>query len=284
MKRSLFVVVVPVVALAALMPRAGVLAQAGQAAQAGASSLTVAFSDPARPGTIRAGLFQGSVTVRGSNRRDVLVTAPALRATTRPVPAEASGLRRLNQPPGVAIDEENNVIVISMGPVGRGDLELAVPARTNLRLSTMNGAITVEGVEGELEVTNFSGPITLSDVAGSVVAHSQNGKVTATIRQVAADKPMAFTSFNGAVDVTLPASAKANLKLRSDRGDVFTGFDVQLQAQRIQQDARQPAGGRDRVRSTRVQIDNAIYGSINGGGPEFELRTFNGPIYLRKGN
>ena len=39
---------------------------------------------------------------------------------------------------------------------------------------------------------------------------------------------MAFTSLNGIVDVTLPASVKANVKLRSDQGDVFTDFDIQL--------------------------------------------------------
>ncbi len=39
---------------------------------------------------------------------------------------------------------------------------------------------------------------------------------------------MASTSFNGDVDVTLPASAKANLKLRTDQGEIFTDFDVQI--------------------------------------------------------
>jgi hypothetical protein len=29
-------------------------------------------------------------------------------------------------------------------------------------------------------------------------------------------------------------------------------------------------------------VDRAIYGSINGGGPDFEMRTFNGNVYVRK--
>jgi hypothetical protein len=36
-------------------------------------------------------------------------------------------------------------------------------------------------------------------------------------------------------------------------------------------------------RGTRVGVDTSIYGTVNGGGPEFELRTFNGDVYLRKG-
>lgn len=34
----------------------------------------------------------------------------------------------------------------------------------------------------------------------------------------------------------------------------------------------------------RVEVDNSIYGTVNGGGPDFELRTFNGDIYLRRVN
>jgi DUF4097 and DUF4098 domain-containing protein YvlB len=88
------------------------------------------------------------------------------------------------------------------------------------------GAIVVEGVQGDIEVSNINGSVTLTDVAGSVVAHSVTGKVLATLRQVTPEKPMAFTSLNGIVGVTLPASLKANLKLRSDQGDIYTDFDL----------------------------------------------------------
>ena len=37
------------------------------------------------------------------------------------------------------------------------------------------------------------------------------------------------------------------------------------------------------IRRQRIEINNAIYGSINGGGPDFEMRTFNGNVYVRKG-
>ena len=32
----------------------------------------------------------------------------------------------------------------------------------------------------------------------------------------------------------------------------------------------------------RLEMDRSIYGTVNGGGADFELRTFNGEIYLRK--
>ena len=108
------------------------------------------------------------------------------------------------------------------------DLEIEVPVRTNLELRVVNGGeIAVEGVEGNLEVNNVNGPVRLTGVSGSVVASAVNANVTVRLTRVTDAKAMAFSSLSGTVDVTLPATTKANLKLRSDNGDVFTDFDVQ---------------------------------------------------------
>ena len=32
-----------------------------------------------------------------------------------------------------------------------------------------------------------------------------------------------------------------------------------------------------------IDANQSVYGAINGGGPEFELRTYNGDIWVRKG-
>ena len=39
---------------------------------------------------------------------------------------------------------------------------------------------------------------------------------------------MAFTSLNGRIDVTFPPSAKFNAKLKSDRGEIYSDFDVDV--------------------------------------------------------
>jgi DUF4097 and DUF4098 domain-containing protein YvlB len=88
---------------------------------------------------------------------------------------------------------------------------------------------------------------------------------------------MAFTSLNGNVDVTLPASTRATLKLRSDNGDVFTDFDVDI---RTESSSVMPTGRRDG--QYRIAINKSIFGAINGGGPEYEMRTFNGNVYVRR--
>lgn len=242
----------------------------------------VPFSDPGRIGKVDVQLLSGTITVRGENRRDVSI---AMRGgPPRPgsgSPAPPPGLRRLTQGPGFEITEERNEIRIESASMrnGPGTLELRVPSKTNLQLSSVNGGtITVENVEGELEIQNVNGAVVLTNVAGSVVANSTNGGVTATLSRVTGDKAMAFTSLNGKVDVTMPATIKANLKMRSDNGDIFTDFDVQLR----QGGAPAPNTTRNNGRY-RVEVNRSILGSVNGGGPEIELRSFNGSIFLRKG-
>lgn len=259
-----------------------------------AQRIVVPLSDPARTGTVRVRLIQGSVSVKVGTSRDVVVESSGARLE-RPRPGRdarpTDGLRRLNQPFGASVDEDTNVVTVSTRPQDNGRLSIEVPARTNLQVSVVNGGgVVIEGVEGEIEVSNVNGPVTLTNVAGSVVAHSVNGDVVATLRQIGSS-PAAFTSLNGEVDVTLPASTKATLQLRSEQGDVYTDFELQTTpapasgraATRPRADLDRDARRRDVAKGKyRLDVDKAVYGTINGGGTEVELRTYNGDVYLRR--
>jgi hypothetical protein len=257
-------------------------ATAAQTQPPAADQVTVPLTDPSKPATIHVSLVHGSISVRGANRRDVLVTAhPDADRQARRLEPDASGLRRLPQSGGFRVTEEGNRVNVSGENPGRAvNFEIEVPARANVVLKTVNGGdIVVENIDGDLDVHNTNGGITLNGVAGSVLAMTTNGRVRATLTRVAAQKDMTFTSLNGDVDVTLPPSTKANLRLRSDHGDVYSDFDVQLQPASqpaVQQNTR--GDGRYRILRTR-----SVVGTINGGGPEFELRTFNSNVYVRKG-
>ena len=270
--------------------------------------VTIALSDPSRPGSLEMSLVMGNIRVKGTNRRDMLIEARAIaagpprrRTQNEPPPP---GLRRLTQNAPFTVEESRNEVSVDVeSPLRMVDFTIEVPLRTNLDLETVSGSITVEGVEGELEVEGVNGAVTLTNVAGSVVAHTVNGKLAATIVRAAPQQPMAFTSLNGEVDVTLPANVKANLKLRSDQGDVYTDFDLQPIRQgasnsnsnanpnpnpnpKVDVGLDRQRRDLDRLRRDldrqRVEIDTAIYGAINGGGPDFEMRTFNGNVYVRK--
>jgi len=249
--------------------------------------MTVPLSDPDRAASIEVSVVMGRITIKGTNRRDVLIESSSTSAAGRsrrqrdePPP----GLRRLTQNTPFSVDSDRNRISIDVGSPARSvDFTIEVPMRTNLDLETVTGSVSVEGVDGELDIESVNGPISLNNVGGSVVAHTVNGKLVATITRATAQQPMAFTSLNGAVDVTLPAALKANLRLRSDQGDVYTDFDLQQIRRDTSNQNPNPHVDVDRGGRRRIEVNNAIYGSINGGGPDFEMRTFNGNVYVRKG-
>ena len=226
--------------------------------------------------------MHGSITVRGSDRKDVLVIArPEADRAWRRDDADLAGLRRIPQTAGFRISEADNRVRVSADNPNRAiAFEIEAPVRTNLVLKTVNGGdILVERIDGELRVSHTNGGITLDRVAGSVTAGTTNGHVRAVMTRVSADKQMAFTSLNGPVDVTLPPLTKANLRLRSDNGDVYSDFDVQVSPSVPVIHESRSSNGRYRITRNRT-----IVGAINGGGPEFELRTFNSDVYVRRGN
>ena len=92
-------------------------------AQSDTNRLTVPFSDPSRPGTVNVSVFQGGITVRAGTGRDVIVTSSDARVTnSREQPSgKGAGLRRLTQPAGLAVTEENNVMTISSGRLDAAD-------------------------------------------------------------------------------------------------------------------------------------------------------------------
>ena len=95
-----------------------------------------------------------------------------------------------------------------------------------------------------------------------------------------------YLDLNLATEVSTPlsntycsANTKSNLKMRTDNGEIYSDFEVQLRPSDTKptiEDTRRQ-GGR-----YRLQIDKSMTGAINGGGPEFDFRTFNGNIYIRK--
>jgi DUF4097 and DUF4098 domain-containing protein YvlB len=265
-------------ALAAPQTQARAEEQAQSQTQSGSDKVSVTLSDPTRPALVKASLISGGITVKAYDGKEVVVEA---RVRNRESARSDSGPKRLTiSTTGLTVEEESNQVNINTESYARAiDLFISVPVHTSLHLRAVNdGDIVVNGVDGELDVDNVNGSVTLNNIAGSAVAHALNGRLLATFTRIN-QKPMAFSSLNGDVDVTFPGDLKANVSLRSDMGDVFSDFDVKMQAassQPIVEDSRGHGG------KYRVKIDKTVRGTINGGGTELQFTNFNGQIYIRK--
>jgi hypothetical protein len=261
--------------------RIGALALAIAALAAAQDKVTVPLSSPTQPATIKVSQIHGSITVTAGQPGQVVVDAAAGESSRRKKPEPPPGMHRIDADRGgMDITEEHNVVTVQTGRMGMGgDVTIAAPPNASLQLHTVNGGhIDVTGISGEIEVDIVNGSINLKNVSGAVVAHSVNGTITVNMDKITNGKPMSFTTLNGKIDVTLPADTKARLRLKSERGEIFTDFDVKLEPE-----AAKPAveEGRENGRY-RIRIDRSVYGSINGGGPEYRFESMNGGITIRK--
>jgi len=226
-----------------------------------------------RPRIVEANLVHGSITVTGGSGSDVTAELPGARTQQRPDRNVPPGMHRIDLPARNAITatENGDVVRISVGmsTEGRG-LLITVPANTSLRVHTTHGEVTVTGVHGEIDAASIHGDITLTNVGGTVLSNTVHGTIKVTMDQVDQSKPLSFSTLNGNIDVTLPSSVRMNLKMKTDRGDIWSDFDVKL------------TGGGAVNGMTRLNADRTLRGTINGGGVEASFYTLNGRIMVRK--
>lgn len=248
---------------------------------------TVPFSDPSKPGFIEASVYNGSVIIRGYEGKEVIIEAKLREKLVSEEKEEeenekARGMKRIlgSTGTGLEVEEEENVMDISVSSMKQTvDLTIQVPFNTSMEVGSYNnGEVQIENVTGEIEANNYNGKVTLRGISGSVVAHTYNGEVTVSFKQITPDKPMSFSTWNGDVDVTFPAMVKADVRMKSEMGDVYSDFDIQVKQapQKAVEDEREEGGG------YKISFEKAVYGSINGGGPEFQFKTYHGDIFIRK--
>ena len=242
--------------------------------------LTVPLSSPGQPVTIKASFVNGGVTVTAGSGQQVTVTQEGGGRRAHEPSDVPPGMHRIEAGRnGLDIEEDHNVVTIrARGWSQGGNLVIETPVNTSLQIKTVNGGhIDVTGLNGDLDLQETNGAINLKNVSGSVVAHSLNGAITATLDKVSPDKPMSFTSLNGKIDVTLPAATKARLRLKTDNGSIYTDFDVKLEPTSASVEDSRSNGGKYRIR-----LDRTMFGTINGGGPEYLFQTMNGSIVIHK--
>jgi hypothetical protein len=100
--------------------------------------------------------------------------------------------------------------------------------------------------------------------------------VIVKFKSVDASAAMGFSNLNGKIDVTLPADTKANFKLKCQRGEMFTDFDIDVDKTRPKVETK------NEDHFHQIKIDDWVLGKINGGGSELVMESQFGSIYIRK--
>ena len=262
----------------------------------------VPLTDPNKRGKLKAHLNYGSITVRGTARKDVLVKYSAVAdddddhdrdrdddrddddnkhkdKDKNSSSKSKAGLKKISSGTmDLEVTENDNIVKASSDSwSNKLKLEIEVPSGFDVNVSTYNdGDLVISNIQGELEITNYNGEITAENISGSVVATTYNGEIKVTFDKVTEGAPMSFSTFNGDIDLTFPATLKATLKMKTEQGEILSDFDMAM----IKSG---PVQKKDTKSGTyKVVIDEWVKGDINGGGAEFTMKNYNGDIIVRK--
>jgi DUF4097 and DUF4098 domain-containing protein YvlB len=199
----------------------------------------------------------GSVRVEGWDRNEVEVRAVK---TSENNPRDLSLVKiQVDSHPG-------EVDVHTLYPDGE-DAEVAVeyvvhvPFRVLLHsIGTVNGSVSVHGVQGAGELKSVNGNVEVLDSSGRFSAHTTNGNLHLELGSLADGAPMNLETVNGSVTLGLPSNASADLNVRNMNGDVSSDVPV--------------------TSTAALPGARAFHGRLGHGGNPISVRTVNGGIRL----
>ncbi|WP_224995460.1 DUF4097 family beta strand repeat-containing protein [Cesiribacter sp. SM1] len=220
---------------------------------------------------------KADIRIEGYKGSEIVIQASGYEAP----PERAKGLRSLynssvdNTGIGLAVEAKEGVLLVREASQTPGTYVIRVPEGSRLSIEDMNwsgGNISVKGMRAELEVKSLDAEINLSDVSGPVVANSTSGDINVAFSEYSQSGPSMISSVASEVDISMPASAKADLVLSSVAGEIFTDLDLQMQNRNGQEANMQHLGGGN----------STIRATLNGGGAALTIRSTSSNIYLRK--
>lgn len=262
---------------------------------------TIPFSNPSGEMKVIVDIKTGSIKVKGTARKDVLVKYSSekdedgedddrdrdrnrkhhvnVNVNVNDSKDNREGLRKIS---GGTMNLEgteyqNTVKVTSDNWSNRMEVVVEVPSTITARIKTYNdGDLDVSNITGTVELINYNGAITATAISGTVVAETYNGDIKIAYDKLTPDTPLSYANYNGDIDLTFPAGLKASFKMKTKQGEIYSGFDAQVQKSAPITKTEAKTG------VYKVQIDDWVKVDVNGGGPEISVQTYNGDIYLRK--
>ena len=200
----------------------------------------------------------GGIKVKGEDRADVLIRACV---QTQGVTDEAARTVAKN----IRIETSPNVHAENSADESNWAVsyEILVPRSTNLKLSTYNGGIGINGVEGTLEFEAHNGGVSLNDVAGDVKGKTTNGGVAVTLSGNSwKGSGLDVETTNGGVNLSMPETYAAHI----ETGTVNGGFKSEISQLNVEREGRN--------RGINLNTD------LNGGGAPIRVITKNGGVRI----
>jgi hypothetical protein len=225
-----------------LLAAAALVLAASRPARADESSSQIAFSDPAKPGTLKIRVWHGEVNIHGADVKEIIVKSDS--ADESPTPRK-DGMRVLSASAGYVLSEKNNVASLDYGADGwtggAANFDITVPRSTSIVVAnSARGNLECSDISGDVDIRTMGGDVTLRDISGGALVETMNGEINVHVKALAEGRPLSFTSMRGEISIHLPENSKANIRLRTHRGVILTNFDDKALVTKMEVSSRQP--------------------------------------------
>jgi len=133
------------------------------------------------------------------------------------------------------------------------DLEIAIPANTPVRATSVSGDVSISGAQGDVNANSVSGDLKLDRIrAGSLSAHTVSGDVNVSVDALIGKGDLSFKSVSGDITLELPKALDADLSMATVSGEMNSDYPLTLNGRmsRRRIEAKIGSGGRDLEVST----------------------------------
>lgn len=205
------------------------------------------------------GRTNGGVSVKGSNRRDILVRAMV--QTWAPSADEARSLAGQ-----VNVQTAGGNVHSDAPEFGRDrgwavSYEILVPQRLDLSLKAHNGGIRISDVAGNISFETMNGGASLKRLGGSVQGSTKNGGLSIELAGSRWEgSEMNVSTTNGGVSMDVPENYSARIQSRTVNGRVNIDFPVTVTG----------------------RIGRELDLTLGSGGPLIRAVTTNGGVHLKR--
>jgi DUF4097 and DUF4098 domain-containing protein YvlB len=212
-------------------------------------------------GTLRLTTFSGRVTITASDGHQVVVDAVRRASRDR---LERIKLDIHSSGSTVYIDanhrERSWWLDQMRDNVVETDLDIKVPRRTDLHVTTFSAPVTVEGIEGLHWVHGFSSRLRLAGVTGRVQAHTFSGDVEIGVKDWRDRQSIDVDTFSGHIELRVPDEARGHVTFNSFSGHLNSDLPLTLHS-----------SGR---RNLSADLGNG------SDGPSLHFKTFSGSVKI----
>jgi hypothetical protein len=166
------------------------------------------------------------------------------------------------------VDKGNEIEVQQLAKRSSNKYVIKVPSNVKLfyeHTGVEGNDFKADNIKSEIEVSTLHNSIKMNNVTGPMTLNSVHGKIEVVFSSLNQSNPTSILSVHGLVDVSLPADAKANLKMDSNWGELYTDMKIEF----------------DQAKDGMTVHSSNVKGKLNGGGIELHLSSTHNNVYLR---